>query len=136
METSDSLADATTGWQQEIRAREDDARLAFLAGDLAALDALWSDDFTVNSPLNLLLAKRGLLEAIRAGRIRHTAYESEIEYMSRYGDVVVVMGRDTVADPPEGRVSRRRFTNVWRLEDGEWRSIARHAHVVESEAPG
>jgi hypothetical protein len=72
----------------------------------------------------------GLLDS---GRIRHASYEFEIEHLSRHGDVAVVTGRDRVIDPPDGVVSLRRFTNVWRLENGTWRGIARHAHVVSRE---
>ncbi|TXH74876.1 MAG: hypothetical protein E6Q82_07755 [Thiobacillus sp.] len=56
--------------------------------------------------------------------------------MSRHGDTVVVMGRDSVVDPPDGTVSRRRYTNIWKLDGDVWRSIARHAHVVSREAAG
>ncbi|WP_296767652.1 nuclear transport factor 2 family protein [Thiobacillus sp.] len=68
--------------------------------------------------------------------MRHSAYELEIEHMSRHGDTVVVMGRDSVVDPPDGTVSRRRYTNIWKLDGDVWRSIARHAHVVSREAAG
>jgi ketosteroid isomerase-like protein len=128
-------AGATT-WEQEIRAREEAARVAFLTVDLPALDELWTDDYAVNSPLQQVLDKARLLELLRAGRIRHSAYELTIEYIGRHGDVVVVMGRDRVVDPPDGTVSTRRYTNVWQLKDGAWRSIARHAHVVAREAAG
>jgi hypothetical protein len=40
------------------------------------------------------------------------------------------MGNDTVDGPPSGALMHRRFTNVWQLHDGGWRSIARHAQVV------
>ncbi len=123
-------------WEQEIRAREREACEAFLGADVATLERLWADGFVVNSPLQMVLPRRGVLEALKAGRIRHTSYEYEIETVSRFGDVVIVMGNDRVTDPPDGTLSRRRFTNVWRLENGAWRSIARHAHVVSREAPG
>jgi hypothetical protein len=32
-------------WEQEVRAREEENRVAFLAADLAALDRLWTEDF-------------------------------------------------------------------------------------------
>ena len=123
----------TTSWEQAIRAREEEARVAFLAADVPALEQLWSDGFVVNSPLQQVLPKPRVLELLRTGRIRHSAFELEIEHMSRHGDVVVVMGRDHVVDPPDGTRSMRRFTNVWLLEGGVWRSIARHAHVVSRE---
>ena len=123
-------------WESEIRAREEEARRAFLAADVQALDQLWADGYVVNSPLQQVLEKPRLLTLLREGRIRHSAYEYEIEHMSRQGDVVVVMGHDRVVDPPDETRSRRRYTNVWQLEDGRWRSIARHAHVVSREPAG
>jgi hypothetical protein len=123
-------SDDTTAWQEQVRVREEEARAAFLAADLPALDALWSDQYAVNSPLQKVVEKQTLFGLLRSGKIRHSEYAFEIEYMSRHGDIAVVMGRDRVVDPPDGVVSDRRYTNIWQLQDGTWRAIARHAHVV------
>jgi len=123
----------SAAWREEIQAREEEARLAFLTADRAALDKLWDDNYTVNSPLQRVLDKQSVLDALQTGRIRHSEYEITIEQMSRHGDVVVVMGNDRVVDPPGDTVAHRRYTNVWRLADGVWRSIARHAHLVVRE---
>ena len=120
-------------WQRDILALEEQARAAFLAGDVATLDPMWADGFIVNSPLNMINDKARVIELLRAGRIRHGSYDVEIERMSRHGDVIVVMGRDTVDGPPDNVRAHRRFTNVWQLQDGAWRSIARHAQVVSRE---
>lgn len=117
-------------WEADIRALEEQSRTAFLAADIDALDAMWSDDFVVNSPLETINDKPRVLELLRLGRIRHDTYEVEIERVARFGDVVVVMGRDTVDGPPDGAPAQRRFTNVWQLHDGAWRSIARHAQLA------
>jgi quinol monooxygenase YgiN/ketosteroid isomerase-like protein len=122
-------------WEAEIRRSEEDVRDAFLAADVGTLERFWAEDFHVNSPLNQLAEKSQVIALLQSGRIRHTAFEYEIERMSRHGDVVVVMGRERVTDAPDGAVVLRRFTNLWRLEDGRWRSIARHAHVVSREVP-
>jgi hypothetical protein len=42
----------------------------------------------------------------------------------------VVMGSDRVTMKPDSPVQRRRFTNVWRREDGRWRMFARQANPV------
>lgn len=136
MRESSSIPEDAPTWEHEIRAREEAARVAFLAADVQALETLWADGYTVNSPLQQVLEKPRLLALLQAGRIRHSAYELEIEHMSRHGDTVVVMGRDSVVDPPDGTVSRRRYTNIWQLDGDVWRSIARHAHVVSREAAG
>ena len=98
-----STATATgTEWEDEIRAREKEATDAFMAADLDTLDRLFSADYLVNSPLQMVNDKPRLFELLRSGRIRHTDYQSEIEHIRRYGDVVVVMGNDRVEGPPHG----------------------------------
>jgi ketosteroid isomerase-like protein len=120
-------------WEQSVRAREEENRIAILAADVAALDRLWTDDFAVNSPINVVNDKRRTLALLQAGRNRHTSMAIEIEHLARQGDVVVVMGSDRVTDPPDETVTHRRFTNLWRLEGGAWRCFARHANVVRRE---
>src|SRR6476620_12316453 len=122
-------------WEQDVRAREEENRVAFLAGDVPVLDRLWTDDCLVNSPLSLVNDKPRTLALLQAGRIRHSSLTVDIERMSCHGDVVVVMGRDRVTDGPEHAVSHRRFTNLWRLDGGAWRCFARHANVERRE-PG
>ena len=122
-------------WEQDIRAHEEQNRVAFLAADLPTLERLWADDFIVNSPLNHVNEKRRTLELLEAGRIRHTSLTAEIERMVRHDDVIVVMGSERVTDPPDGTITHRRFTNLWRREGGAWRCFARHANVVKRE-PG
>lgn len=131
-----TVVDTTPEWELDIRNREEEAYAAFLAADVQTLEQLWADDYAVNSPLQQVVEKRRLLELLQSGRIRHTTHKYEIEHIHRHGDVIVVMGRDRVTDPPDGMISHRRFTNVWQLEGGTWRSIARHAHVVSQEAAG
>lgn len=119
-------------WQQQIDRLEDQACLAFLNQDINELSLILSDDFIVNSPINRILTKSVTLDLLERGVIRHFSYEAQIEQMTRYGDIVVVMGHDLVTNTPEGPPVRRRFTNVWRETAGSWQMIARHAHNIES----
>lgn len=119
----------TPEWERDIRDLEEQARLAFLNADIETLGRLWAETFTVNSPLERINDKRQVLGLLQAGRIRHTSYECEIEHVTRHGDVVIVMGRDHVSGPPAGP-ARRRYTNVWQLQNDQWRTIARHAQLV------
>ena len=130
MSTVTQNREAATDWQEEIRTLEERGRIAFLAGDIPTLDAMWDNRLLVNSPLNIVNDKARVLELLGTGRIRHTTDEVEIEHIARYGDVVVVMGRDTVDGPPTNVLTHRRFTNVWQLQDGAWQMIARHAQVI------
>ncbi|HET7603936.1 MAG TPA: nuclear transport factor 2 family protein [Gemmatimonadales bacterium] len=113
-----------------IRALEEQSRTAFLAGDVDMLGQLWADGLLVNSPLEQVNERAMVLKLLQSGRIRHTSLEVAIERITRHGDVVIVMGNDTVTDPPDDKVTHRRFTNVWQLQDGRWRMIARHAQAV------
>jgi len=120
----------TTDWEQEIRTLEERGRVAFLSGDIPTLDEMWDNRLLVNSPLNVVNDKGRVLELLGTGRIRHTTDEVNIEHIARYGDVVVVMGRDTVDGPPTNVLTHRRFTNVWQRQNGAWQMIARHAQVI------
>ena len=119
-------------WQQQIERLEDQACLAFLHQDINELSLILSDDFIVNSPINRILTRSETLGLLERGIIRHFSYEAQIEQMTRYGDIVVVMGHDLVTNSPEGPPVRRRFTDVWRETAGSWQMIARHAHHIES----
>jgi Domain of unknown function (DUF4440) len=135
MTTATQQRQPATDWEQEIRTLEEQGRLAFLAGDLPTLDALMDDRLLVNSPLNNINDKSKVLDLLGKGIIRHTRDDVEIEQIARYGDVVAVMGRDTVDGPPSNVLTHRRFTNIWQLQDGAWRMIARHAQVIVPVGP-
>jgi ketosteroid isomerase-like protein len=122
--------DDAPAWEREIRALEEEGRRAFLAQDLDTLRRLWSDEFLVNSPLNQVNQKDQVLTLLRLGRIRHLSVDAQIEQVRRHGDVVIVMGQETVADPPDGKTVQRRYTNIWRNEAGVWRTIGRHANII------
>jgi Domain of unknown function (DUF4440) len=134
--TATQHREPATDWEQEIRTLEEQGRLAFLAGDTATLDAMWDSRLLVNSPLNIVNDKAKVLDLLGKGLIRHTRDDVEIEHIARYGDVVVVMGRDTVDGPPSNTLTHRRFTNIWQLQDGAWRMIARHAQVIAARQQG
>ena len=132
MTSAAAATDSIATWESDVRALEEAGRVAFLAADTATLDAMWDEDLLVNSPLNIINDKARVLELLKSGRIRHTFDDVVIERVSRYDNVVVVMGRDTVDGPPHGAVMERRFTNIWQLQDGAWKMIARHAQIVAS----
>jgi uncharacterized protein (TIGR02246 family) len=131
-----SATSGTSGgsWEQEVRAAEQRHRAAFLAGDVAALEAMFSADFVVNSPLNVTVSKERLLEMVRQGMLSISSFEQNIEQVRRFGDVVVVMGGDTIVyaapSPNAGQTHRRRFTDLWRQEGSRWRFVARQANII------
>lgn len=115
---------------EEIRQLDDEVREAMLRRDVAALRRLCSEDFVITNPFNQVLDKRQVLEAIKLGRIKHSAFEREIEYLRIYAGTAVVMGRETVVD--DGPVIHRRYTEIWMVQDGRWQLIARHANHISA----
>ncbi len=124
-----------TGAEAAIRSLEDQERLAVLRRDAQALQGLWSERFTVNSPLNQIAPNRGVvLQLLQQGLIHYSSFERRIEEIRLDGDVAIVMGGETVQpagnSPLAGQTVQRRFTHIWKHENNEWRLIGRHANNV------
>ena len=106
-----------------------------LRGDVAALEKLWAEDFTVNNPQNQISrGRKEVLERIRSGLLKYSSFVREIESVGVYGDTVIVMGLEVVTptgnNPGAGQALRRRYTNVWMKRKGNWLLTARHANVI------
>src|ERR1051325_6244283 len=92
-------------WQAEIVAVEEAANAAFLNRDFGRLDELFSDELLVNSPINIVNTKSKLLELLNAGIIGRASSSFKHERTRRDGDLVIVMGSDTVKTSPSRRIS-------------------------------
>lgn len=131
-----------TSVEEAVRAQDDRERVAALNRDLPALEALWSEQFTVNAPNNqVVVGRRQNLDTfVRGGVINFSSFERAIEFVRVDGEFAAVMGLETVvprADAPSaglvaGQVIRRRFTNIWKKEGDTWRLYWRHANVIPS----
>jgi ketosteroid isomerase-like protein len=126
--------------EENVRARDDQERLAALKRDVPALEQLWSDDFAVNAPNNrVVVGKKAVLDAfIHSGIINFSSFERDIEFLKVDGDFAIIMGLETlvpVSSAPSagltaGKKVMRRFTNIWKKESGVWRLYWRHANVI------
>jgi ketosteroid isomerase-like protein len=116
-------------WKEELLALEAEGRTAFVEKDVTRLSQMWSDDLLVNSPINRVNNKEQVLSLLQAGIIAHVSLEGEVETIVRNNDLVVVMGHETVVDKVGGPIVKRRFTDVWREEDGRWLLLIRHANI-------
>jgi len=112
---------------------------AFLQNDPATLARLWSNDFVVTNPFNVLANKQQVLAFVTSGALAFSAYTRTTDYAHAYGDIVIVAGRETVhwagTLPLAGQTSNLRYTAVWQKRRGEWFEIARHANIVPPNAP-
>ena len=111
---------------------------AMMAGTMSAETERYSSTFVANTPSNSVVPGDVLLRLFSSGGINYEHVEQHIEYAGSHGsDMVVIMGEEIVV-PGEGlanagRRIHRRFTDVFRRENGEWRHDLRHANVTEIE---
>lgn len=108
---------------------------AVVEQDVATLRKLMAEDFMVNNPYNTVVNGRALvLERMSDGVIHYASFEREIESMMVMDNMVIVMGLETIAPigdaPMADETVKRRYTNLWKLENGEWRVKARHANIL------
>ena len=121
--------------EQTIRRLELAESDAVVRSDVAALEKLWAEDFTVNNPQNQISrGRKEVLDRVRSGLLRYSSFVREIESVGFYGDTVIVMGLEIVIptgnNPRAGQTLRRRYTNVWMKRKGNWLLAVRHANVI------
>src|SRR5215470_5931118 len=85
-------ADANGAIQVELQRLEKVWNDAHLAGDTAALDALWADELVVTVPKMPLFNKAQSLAIWRTGRMNFKRYETSDLNIRAFGDTAVVTG--------------------------------------------
>lgn len=121
--------------EAEIRALDLAHARAIFEGDAKALDRLMDDEVTVNHPTGRIVKeKKELLDLIRQGVIRYTAFERTPERFLFFPNMVVVMGGEVVMPAPgapnAGQRLPRLYSNAWMQRDGQWKLAFRHANNV------
>lgn len=118
----------------QIKKLEEAQNQAILKADTNALKNIWADDFHVNNPYNIVVNKEQVIQRIKSTFIEYSEYTQEPEYYGVFDDVVIVMGKETAVpigdNPDKGKKLVRRYTDVYKLINGEWKEIARHANVI------
>jgi len=121
--------------QKTIEAMEEGQVRFVLAGDETAATREWADDLAVNAPSNQVRRKPAILELMKQHTgLQYSSFELHREAMIIRRDCVVTMGYEIVVPkgnvPDSGKTINRRYTNIYHLEDGGWRLIARQATNV------
>ena len=121
--------------EQKIRSLDMAQAEAMLRMDIPALEKLWAEDFTTNSPRNQIIkGRKELFEILRADNIKYSSFVRDIESVMLHGNAVIVMGQETITRtgniPLSGQTVRRRFTNIWMKRKGKWQEVARHANNI------
>jgi hypothetical protein len=124
----------STSVTDQIRKLEKAETVAFLQDDFATLNKIWHPQFTVNTPLNRILKLSDIQEAMKAGLIKYSFLERNIEEIMVHADVVISLGNEVTIPvdkaPMAGQKVTRRYTNIWVKENNEWRMLSRHASNI------
>jgi ketosteroid isomerase-like protein len=107
---------------------------ALVKDDHAAFAALLAKDLVVNNPQNVISVSGATGRRNTAGLISYSSYVRSIEYAGVRGEMVLLMGDERVVpkgdSPMAGKEVRRRFTDLWKMEDGRWVLTVRQSTIV------
>jgi ketosteroid isomerase-like protein len=119
--------DAAT--QDELKRLETTWNNAHVAGDAAALDALWADELIVTVPKMPVFNKTRSLAIWRSGKMKFKKYETSDLAIRTFGETAIVTGALVRERSFMGKDIHEdwRFTKVYVRRDGKWRVVAWHA---------
>lgn len=105
----------------------DEARQsAMVAADAAALDTLLADECVYTHSTGLVQNKDALIAMLVSGEVSYESFDTNERRVDRYGDTVVVTGRQTIELMVRGApvTSMSRYTAVWARTPKGWRCVA------------
>jgi len=115
---------------KEIRNLEQREVTAFLNQDYKTLDKLWDSNLTVNSAKNIIEHNaQEIKNLLKAGLIRNAEMERNIEEVLIYKNMVITMGNEVIKSM-EGKIVRRRFTNIWLKSRKGWKFTASQHSII------
>lgn len=134
------MAQVTERWDRDenvqavLRVREKSWN-ALLAKDFEMRRETYSSTYIAHTPDYTIVDEQDLVDALSSGRVSYDSAEFITEYAKAHTpEMVVLMGVETVVPsagrPNAGRRVPRRFTDVYRMEEGQWHHDMRHAHVA------
>ncbi len=123
---------------QEVLKLRRAAILAMTTTGATAESERYSSTFVANTPGNAVVKGEQMRRAFASGSVSYAAVEMKLDYAGSHGPaMVVLMGEEVVVPGPTARDAgkriHRRFTDVFRKEDGEWRHDVRHSNVISVE---
>ncbi|HET9459562.1 MAG TPA: nuclear transport factor 2 family protein [Sphingomicrobium sp.] len=103
------------------------------SGDVAAMIELLHPSYLVHLPNGQLFTLEQSLAFARSGALSKETHRRTQERVLIHGATGVVIGVDHLDVPPplarHGERTRR-YTNIYVRQDGRWRLLARHFHLI------
>ena len=119
-------SDKESPQERAVHAAMETYKQAILAGDVAALALLWTDDYTFINPQGAIVTKAQRLANFASGNTNVGVIDDEREITVRiYGDIAVVQNLSTLRGTFSGQPTATdlRGTFVWLRRDGRWRLV-------------
>ena len=120
---------------QKIRRLEETERTLVINGETEKLFKIWTDDYVVNNPGNMVMTAEQIKSSIRGGGMRSVSYTKNIEKITFVKDIAIVMGSEIVEPKDKldngGKNTTRRYTNIWIKSDTTWQLAARQASNIQ-----
>ena len=121
----ESPARAQGSVEEQLMKMERDRAAMVVKGDVAALEAVTSDDYMLINANGKSSDKAATMDDIKTGRIKLTANEISDMKVRVYGDTAIVTGKSTAKGTIGGReVGPVLFTRVYVKKSGKWQSVA------------
>jgi hypothetical protein len=129
----------------EVLALHSRMNRAALNGEADVLAEYLSANFVASDPSNSIRHRDDLIALFSSGQVSYSSFKTSIDYADQLGeDLVVIMGTEssTQSSVPsdagleEATVAstlNRRFTNVYRREDGIWRLLIKQSTIFSVE---
>jgi hypothetical protein len=114
-----------------IKQLETDRNKALVAGDIAAIDHLYSDDYT-SAVSSTFRTKAEVLADLKSGALKLEASSNDETNIRVFGNTAVVTGKTTskVTDHGVDTSGQVYFTRVYVKQMGRWRLVANHTSRV------
>ena len=127
-----AAAESPDDIKREILKLEDVQSQAMLKGDVDTLGRIYADEIDWTRPDGELLTKDQVLASHRDSKLKYDSIKHLDIQTHIYGNTVVLTGQslsmvrygDKVFDFP------RRFTNVYVLQNGQWKLVVHHVTAV------
>jgi hypothetical protein len=116
---------------EAIKKLETERNKALVAGDLATLDRLYSDDYTA-AVGSTFRTKPEVFADLKSGVLKLESSSNDETNVRVYGNTAVVTGKSTskVHDRGGDTEGQAYFTRVWVNQKGNWRLVANHSSRI------
>jgi len=121
--------------EKELIKLEDGLYDAYVKADVALLDRMFADDWTITGSDGSFSTKAQEIAELKSGDLKVTSIAEDDRKVRVYGNAAVITGRITSKAQYKGKdaSSENRYTATWVKRSGRWQCVAVHlSNIVET----